>query len=496
MRDWGIASKKQIVHILKQINTMRTTEGLKPLPTSTNGVSAAPTAVHDHGSILFVLFASAVTAIGGFLFGYDTAVINGANTYLQSHFALDPEKDSLWIGMATASAIYGCVPGAMFAGFFSDKFGRRRVLFFCAILFTLSAILSAIPQNFSQFIIARVLSGIAIGISSMICPVYIAEIAPAKWRGRLGALFQLGIVTGIFFTLFINQWIQKTGDANWNTVYGWRWMLAGEAVPAVVFLALLFTIPESPRWLIQVGREAKARQILNRIGGANHAEVEIAAVKNVLLQEKGTLSELFSRHYRLPLLIGLVLTMGAQFSGINSIMYYSTEIFKNATGNANAAFTSSVWIGLINFLATFGAILLVDKAGRKPLLLIGNAVQVVALVVVGWIFAYNPHSPALLGFVLLYIVAFALAMGPLPWIICSEIFPAKLRGRAMSLSAGSVWIACLVVAQTFPVLLKEIGAAKTFWIFAIFSGLTFFFVLFRFPETKGRTLEEIELSWK
>lgn len=448
------------------------------------------------GSMQFVLFASAVTAIGGFLFGYDTAVINGANTYLQGHFALDSEKDALWIGLATASAIYGCVPGAMFAGFFSDKFGRRRVLFFCAILFALSAILSAIPRTFTQFIAARVLSGIAIGISSMICPVYIAELAPAQWRGRLGALFQLGIVTGIFLTLFINRWIQESGDAAWNTDYGWRWMLAGEAVPAFVFLFLLFPIPESPRWLIQVGREEKARHILNRVGGRDHAEAEIAAVKNVLAQEEGTLKELFSRHYRLPLLIALVLTIGAQFSGINSIMYYSTEIFRNATGNANAAFTSSVWIGLINFLATFGAILFVDKAGRKPLLLIGNAIQVAALLTIGFIFAGNPHAPALLWFVLLYIVAFALAMGPLPWIICSEIFPAKLRGRAMSISACFVWVACLIVAQTFPVLLKLIGPARTFWIYAACSGLAFLFILLRFPETKGRTLEEIELSWK
>src|ERR1035441_1737615 len=204
----------------------------------------------QQGSFQFVLFASAVTAIGGFLFGYDTAVINGANTYLQSHFALDPNKDALLIGVATASAIIGCIPGAMSAGFISDRFGRRKVLFFCAILYALSAILSAIPQTFGQFIAARVLSGIAIGASSMICPVYIAEIAPAKWRGRLGTLFQLGIVTGIFLTLFINGWIQKSGDAAWNTDYGWRWMLAAEAIPAIVFLLLLFPIPESPRWLI------------------------------------------------------------------------------------------------------------------------------------------------------------------------------------------------------------------------------------------------------
>ena len=444
----------------------------------------------------FVLFASAVAAIGGFLFGYDTAVINGANTFLQAHFGLDPQRDSMLIGLATASAILGCIPGAMCAGFISDRFGRRRVLFFCAILYALSGVLSAVPQTFSQFIAARILSGIAIGVSSMICPVYIAEIAPPQWRGRLGSLFQLGIVTGIFVTLFINGGIQRPADAAWNTAYAWRWMLAAEAAPAFLFLALLFPIPESPRWLLKAGREEEARQTLLRIGGDGYADQEVAAVKEVLAQEEGSFGELFSRTYRLPLLIAFVLMVGSQFSGINVIMYYSTEIFKNATGDANAAFTSSVWIGLVNFIATFIAIGFVDKAGRKPLLLIGNAIQVVALVTVGFIYARNPHTPALLGFVILYTAAFAMAMGPLPWIVCSEIFPAKLRGRAMSVATFCIWTGCLIVAQTFPTLLNSIGPSKTFWIYGACSAVTFVLVLLLLPETKGRTLEEIELSWR
>ena len=443
----------------------------------------------------FVMFATAVTAIGGFLFGYDTAVINGANSFLQTHFALDPQRDSFLIGLATASAILGCIPGAMGAGFISDRFGRRRVLFFCAALFALSGILSAIPQTFVQFIAARILSGIAIGVSSMICPVYIAEIAPPKWRGRLGSLFQLGIVSGIFITLFINGWIQRPDDTAWNATYGWRWMLAAEVVPAFVFLGLLIPIPESPRWLIQANRESEARTTLQRIGGDAYADEEIAAVKQVLRQEEGSLGELFSRRYRLPLLIAMVLMFGSQLSGINAIMYYSTEIFKNATGNTNAAFSSSIWIGLVNFIATFIAIGLVDLAGRKPLLLIGNAVQVVALTAVGLIYSSNPHSPALLWFVILYIAAFAMAMGPLPWIVCSEIFPAKLRGRAMSVATFCIWTGCLIVAQTFPTLLKLIGPTTTFWIYAACSAVTFLLVLLLLPETKGRTLEEIEQSY-
>lgn len=451
---------------------------------------------NPEGSLRFVLFASAVAAIGGLLFGYDTAVINGANTFLKAHFALDPQRDSGLIGLATASAILGCIPGAMSAGFISDRFGRRRVLFFCAILYAVSGILSAIPQTFPQFIAARVLSGIAIGVSSMICPVYIAEIAPPQWRGRLGSLFQLGIVTGIFVTLFINGWIKRPSDAVWNTAYGWRWMLAAEAAPAFLFLLLLIPIPESPRWLIKAGIDDQARGILERVGGPVYATEEIAAVKQVLGQEQGSFGELFSRTYRLPLIIAIVLMLGSQFSGINAIMYYSTEIFQNATGNTDAAFTSSVWIGLVNLVATFIAICFVDKAGRKPLLLIGNAIQVVALVIVGIIYARSPHSPALLGFVILYTAAFAMAMGPLPWIVCSEIFPAKLRGRAMSVATFWIWTGCLIVAQTFPSMLNGIGPSMTFWIYAACSALTFLLVLLLLPETKGRTLEEIEQSWK
>ena len=334
-------------------------------------------------NIGFLFFCAAVTGLGGFLFGYDTAVINGANTFLQQRFDLDPARDSLLIGLATASAIVGCIPGAMSRGFLSDRFGRRRILFLCAILYAVSGVLSAVPQNFTQFVAARMLSGVAIGVSSMICPVYIAEIAPPAWRGRLGTLFQLGIVIGIFITLFINGKIQSLGDLDWNVRWGWRWMLAAEAIPALLLLGLLVRIPESPKWLIQADREEEARRTLNRVGGPAYADAEVAAVREVLEQEEGSFGELFSRHYRLPLLIALVLMMGGQLSGVNAIMYYSTDMFRAATGDTNAAFHSSALIGLVNMLGTCVAILLVDKVGRKPLLLLGNAVQAAALVTVG-----------------------------------------------------------------------------------------------------------------
>lgn len=552
---------------------------------------------HSSISLRPLILPALVAALGGLLFGYDTAVINGANTFLQSHFHLNEKRDAVLIGLATASALIGCVPGAMFSGYFSDRFGRRKVLFFCAILFAVSGIFSAIPQTFTQFIGARVLAGVAVGIASMICPVYIAEMAPPKWRGCLGTLFQMGIVTGIFVSLFINL-LLKSPDHDWNISAGWRWMLATEIAPAFLFLILLFPVAESPHWLIQVGREEEARKTLSRIGGEAYATEEVASVRKELGAETGLLRELFARKYAIPTLIAFVLMAGSQLSGINVIMYYSTNIFRKASdegrvavqveafqskikeakevveagdkerepwkilpealraltseelkpvlaeapGSAKVvdilkatetlkthaeiaaaatkieaavkedsalserlthfadvgntkAFMASVWISLVNLLATLIAIFFVDKAGRKPLLLIGNAIQVAALATVGYIFHTNPTSPLLLVGVLFYVGAFAMAMGPLPWVVCSEIFPAKLRGKAMSFSTFVIWMAALIVSQTFPQFVAALGSSLTFGFYAVCSAATFLLVLLLLPETKGRTLEEISASW-
>jgi SP family arabinose:H+ symporter-like MFS transporter len=434
-----------------------------------------------------------VAVFGGFLFGYDTAVINGANQYLKAHFRLDSVQE----GIAGASAILGCIPGAMFAGFLSDRFGRRKVLFICAILYAASGLLSAVPRTFAEFLAARFISGLGIGASSMICPVYIAEMAPKAWRGRLGSMFQLGIVTGIFLTLFINARIQGLGDENWNTTVGWRWMLGAEVIPAILLLALLFFVQESPRWLIQAGRELEARRILEGIGGAAHAEEEIAAVKSVTAQEEGRFSELFHARFRRPLLIAVLLMAFSQFSGINAIMYYSTKIFTTAGVGIADSFTASAVIGLVNVLFTFVAIALVDKAGRRPLLLVGLLVQVVALAAVGFMFRASVQGMGLLVAIVVFIAAFAMALGPIPWILCSEIFPTRVRGRAMSLATFVIWTSCYIVAQTFPMLndSPRIGPAITFWVYAACSLFGLLFVAVMVPETKGRSLEEIEKSW-
>lgn len=461
---------------------------------TSQSVESRPATVKSSSAFgAMLLLVACVALSGGFLFGYDTAVINGANQFLKVFFQLTPFQE----GIAGASAILGCIPGAMFAGFLSDRYGRRKVLFVCAILYALSGVLSAVPRTFTEFLLARFISGLGIGASSMICPVYVAELAPPAWRGRFGSLFQFGIVSGIFLTLFINAKIQTFGDADWKVAKGWRWMLGAEVLPALLLLVLLFFVKESPRWLVQAGREDEARDILEKIQGSREAEAEIAATKGVLKQsEAGFFELLFSPRFRKVLLIAVLLMAFSQFSGINAIMYYSTKIFTTAGVGVNNSFKASVVVGLVNLVFTLVAVALVDKAGRRILLLIGLVCQVIALGAVGWMFKANTGGIPLLVAILAFIGAFAVALGPIPWILCSEIFPTRVRGRAMSVATFTIWTSCYIVAQTFPMLNDSpaVGPACTFWIYAACSLVALVFVFFMVPETKGRSLEEIEAT--
>ncbi|HWD91378.1 MAG TPA: sugar porter family MFS transporter [Verrucomicrobiae bacterium] len=461
-------------------------------PSSVESHPSAAKSCSIRGPMLVLV--ACVALAGGFLFGYDTAVINGANQFLKAFFQLTPFQE----GIAGASAILGCIPGAMFAGYFSDRFGRRKVLFVCAILYALSGVLSAVPKTFTEFLLARFISGLGIGASSMICPVYVAELAPAAWRGRFGSLFQFGIVSGIFLTLFINARIQAFGDAAWNAAQGWRWMLGAEIFPALLLLLLLFFVKESPRWLVQVGREGEARDILEKIHRPPEADAEIAATKDVLKQSEAGFFELLANpRFRRVLVIAVLLMAFSQFSGINAIMYYSTKIFTTAGVGVKDSFMASEVVGLVNLLFTLVAVALVDKAGRRILLLVGLVAQVIALGAVGWMFKANTGGIALLIAILAFIGAFAMALGPIPWILCSEIFPTRVRGRAMSVATFTIWTSCYIVAQTFPMLndSARVGPALTFWIYAGCSLAALVFVFFMVPETKGRSLEEIEASF-
>jgi SP family arabinose:H+ symporter-like MFS transporter len=492
---------------------------MSTLPVEPESLSAGPIP-----GIVPIVFAVAAAALAGLLFGYDTGVASGIQGYLQSYFHLSNTQ----LGFAIASLELGCVPGAMLAGTLADRFGRKKLLILCAVLFAISGVLSAIPQSLTELVLARVIGGLAIGASSMIAPVYIAEISPERHRGRLGSLFQLGIVIGIAVVYWVNYFILNAGNhinaaqhvagMNWNQTMGWRWMLGSETIPAVIFFLMILMVPESPRWLVINNREQQGRDILLRFVGPAGADREINAVKQMAAQEEGRFSELFAMRFRLPLIIALFLAVFSQFSGINSIIYYAPRVFEAAGMKTTNAFGSTALVGMVNLAFTFIAVAFVDRAGRKLLLAIGTAIQVVALASVGLIFAFanrittttiiHGHSiqntvihfshgqvVILLSSILTFIAAFAMAMGPMPWIIISEIFPARIRGRAASVGIFTLWIAIFVVAQTFPMLKHSVGLTVTYFIYSGCSLISFLFVVLVLPETKGKTLEQIEAYW-
>ncbi len=443
-------------------------------------------------TIGYLLPICSVAALGGFLFGYDTAVVSGAIGFLTKHLRLTAGLT----GWAASSLIVGCMAGAALGGPIGDRFGRKPSLIFCAVLFALSSLASALADSLAAFAWARFVGGLAIGASSILSPLYIAEIAPERIRGTLVTLYQLAIVTGILVVFFVNLQIQRLGDDAWNTTTGWRWMFASLAAPSLLFAACLLAVPESPRWLIKSGRMSQARHILERIGGTENAGREIAQIEEALRQEEGRWSELFTTGYRRSLAIGALLAVFGQFSGINAIMYYAPEIFKAAGAGTDSAFLQTVIVGAVNFGFTFVAIWLVDKAGRKPLLIAGTAVQVVTLGLVGATFHAGRTDLLVLFSILGFTAAFAVGMGPIPWIVNAEIFPTKLRGRAMSVAIFCLWAADWLVTQTFPMLRAGVGPAITFGVYAAFSLLSTLFVIAFVPETKGRTLEEIGASWR
>ncbi|GIO32921.1 MULTISPECIES: sugar porter family MFS transporter [Paenibacillus] len=443
-------------------------------------------------SMKFVTLVSIVAAIGGLLFGFDTAVVSGAVGFMQKRFDLNEFQ----VGWAVSSLIVGCIVGALATGVLSDKFGRKKILIMAAILFVIGSIGSAIPDTFSGFIVARMIGGLGIGITSTLCPLYNAEIAPAKYRGRLVALNQLATVTGISLVYFVNLWISGLGDDAWDVSTAWRWMFGAGVVPGVLFLVLLFLVPESPRWLIKQGRAAESLPILLRIHGEELAKQEVLEIKESFKEEKGSFRQLFSPSLRMALIVGVALAILQQVTGINAVMYYAPEIFKEAGAGTNAALIQTILVGVINLLFTILAIWLIDKVGRKALLLVGSAAMTVCLAVIGIAFHTGHASgPLVLIFILIYVAAFAVSLGPVVWVVISEIFPNRVRGIATSISSMALWAADYVVSQAFPPMLGSAGPALTFWIFGIMSLVTVLFTWRVVPETKEKSLEEIESIW-
>ena len=434
-----------------------------------------------------------VAAVGGLLFGYDTAVVAGAIGFIQEKYNLSPAMT----GWAASCALVGCMAGAMLAGWLSDKLGRKKVLMIAGFAFAVSSIGILIPSDIEYFIFFRFIGGIGIGIASILAPMYISEIAPADIRGRLISIYQLGIVTGILLIYFVNAGIAGLHDNAWNVNSGWRWMFGSGLVPSLIFILLLLPIPESPRWLAKQNRWNEADVILAKVNGRENADKEIAAIRESLTEQQGSFLDLLKPGLRTALTIGIVLAIFSQITGINVIMYYAPEIFKATGSGSSSALMQTIWVGSINLLLTIVAIKYVDKLGRKKLLLIGSAGMAVCLAIVGLAF-YTESAGGywVLAGILLYISFFAISLGPLTFVVVAEIFPNHIRGRAMSVAIFFLWLSVYLVSQTFPMLLESIGSAYTFWIYMITSVMAFIFIWKVVPETKGKTLEQIQEMWR
>jgi SP family arabinose:H+ symporter-like MFS transporter len=439
-----------------------------------------------------------VAAIGGLLFGYDTAVVAGAIGFIRTRYDLSPAM----VGWVASCALVGCMIGAMFAGALSDRIGRRKVLMISAIAFTVSSVGIAIPISLDYFIFFRLVGGIGIGIASMLSPLYISEIAPAAIRGRLIAIYQMGIVIGILLIYFVNAGIAGLHDEAWNIASGWRWMFGSGILPSGLFIYFLLDAPESPRWLAQQRRLKEAEDILVKVNGVAKARVELDSIRTSMEEQAaqgpaGSFAGLLRPGLRYAMIIGVILAILSQVTGINAIMYYAPEIFKSGGNGSSSALLQTVLIGVINALFTIVAIRNVDKWGRKTLLLIGAAGMTVCLGLVGAAFHFHlGRSPLVLISILAYIAFFAISLGPLTFVVVAEIFPTPVRGRAMSVAIFFLWMAVFAVSQTFPMLQSSIGEARTFWCYMGMSFVAFFFVWKMVPETRGRTLEEIEKFWK
>jgi len=449
------------------------------------------------GSLAYVMLVCLVAALGGLLFGYDTGVINGAIGPLKAHFALDAN----WEGWATGCALVGCAIGAAMAGVISDWLGRKKVLIFCAVLFFISAVGTAVPRDITTFIIFRIIGGLGVGAASMSSPMYIAEITPARIRGRMVSINQFAIVTGFLVVYFVNYFIALQGDEVWNQQFGWRWMFGSEALPALLLLVLLLFVPESPRWLTKQNRGDEALAILCRVDGAEYAITELAEIKDAIAQESGSLRQLLRPGMKIVLVIGVVLAILQQVTGINVFLYFGTEIFKKMGSETSAALLQTVVVGTVNLTFTIIAIWTVDRLGRKPLMMIGSIGMGISLLAMGLSAYLQKTSIWVLLFILGYIACFALSVGPVTWVILSEIFPTRIRGRAMAIATVCLWLANYLVSQTFPMmdenawLLKTFHRAFPFWLYGIFCIVLLTFVWLFVPETKGKTLEEIEKHW-
>lgn len=442
-----------------------------------------------------------VAACGGLLFGYDWVVIGGAKPFYEAYFNITDPATSGW---AMSSALVGCIVGAMISGYMSDSLGRKRTLIISAVLFTVSAWGTAWFDTFDPFVFFRIVGGVGIGIASGISPVYIAEISPADRRGKMVAINQFTIVIGVLAAQIVNLLIAKPVDpsftleqiaASWNGQMGWRYMFWAELVPAVAFFVLMFFVPESPRYLAKAGKMEQAAAVLRRLGGENYAKDTISEIEVTLRgaeNSKVSLKETLQKKYYPVLIIGVVLAAFQQWSGTNVIFNYAQEIFASAGFDIDSTLKSIVATGTVNFLATIAALPLVDKIGRRRLILFGSAGLSVIYLCMATAYAMGVLGLPVLILVLAAIAIYAVTLAPVTWVLISEIFPNRIRGMAVSIATFSLWLACFLLTYTFPLINAACGASGSFAVYCVICALGFIFILRKVPETKGVSLEELE----
>ena len=469
----------------------------------------------------YVLLLTLIATLGGLLFGYDTAVINGAVDSLKVYF-IDPRFADLanpaqanaansLLGFVVSSALIGCIIGGLMGGWVSTNIGRKRGLIIAAVFFLISAIGASAPEfpfaaighggsaYMGNFVFYRILGGIGVGLASMLSPMYIAEIAPPKVRGNLVAWNQFAIIFGMLVIYFVNFGISKSGSGDaWLNVIGWRYMFLSGAIPAILFLLLLFFVPETPRFLMLKGDEVGARAVLAKLVTPEEGEKELSEIRASLSEHHS--GKMFS-YGGLLIFVGIMLSVFQQFVGINVVLYYATDIFKGMGMTTNASLLQTIIVGGVNLTFTTVAIFTVDRFGRKPLQIIGALIMAVAMVSLGMAFWIGGEGMLALVSMLVYTAGFAVSWGPVTWVLLSEIFPNQIRGKAMALAVAMQWIANYLVSWTFPILndnpylLNAFHHGFAYWIYGVMSILAAVFMWKYVPETKGRTLEQMNALW-
>ena len=444
-----------------------------------------------------------VATLGGLLFGYDTAVISGADKAIQAYLINSLGLNSLAHGATISSALIGCIIGGSLSGIFSSKFGRKKSLFIAAVLFFLSALGSGNPEFLFftkgeptmgllyMFNFYRIIGGIGVGLASAVSPMYIGEIAPADIRGRLVSINQFAIIFGMLVVYFVNWGIANGQTLEWINSIGWRRMFTSEAIPAGLFAFFLFFVPETPRYLALNNQGGKALSILTKINGAERAKEIFRDIKASVEKSSG---KLFS-YGKIVIGIGVLLSLFQQFVGINVALYYAPRIFESMGAEKDASMLQTIIMGLVNVIFTVVAILTVDKWGRKPLLMVGSIGMAVGMFAIGALAFMKIIGISTLVFIIIYTASFMMSWGPICWVLISELFPNKIRGKAIALAVAAQWAANYFISATYPAMM-ELSSGGTYWFYGVMSIISFFFVWKMVPETKGKTLEEMENVWK